>query len=119
VTVLDECTTEEQSSIMRYFCGKRLNAKDSHREMFPVYDGKCLPRKAVNNWVDKLPQGRLKVADDARPGRPVDIPTEATVQRMEELIRTGRRITIDSVFINKETNYKINSFLDIFFFKYL
>jgi hypothetical protein len=30
-----------------------LNAKDIHKEMFPVYGGKCLSRKAVHNWVEK------------------------------------------------------------------
>jgi hypothetical protein len=39
----------------------------------------------------------LKVADSTRPGLPVEIETEATVQRVEELIRADRRITIDSV----------------------
>jgi hypothetical protein len=28
---------------------------------------KCLSPKAVHNWVEKFCQGRLKVADDARP----------------------------------------------------
>jgi transposase len=65
--------------------------------MFPVYGGKCLSHKAVHNWVEKFSQGRSKVADDARPGHPVEIATEATVQRREELIRADRRITIDSV----------------------
>jgi hypothetical protein len=77
-----------------FFCGKTLNAKDIHKEMFPAYGGKCLSRKAVHNWVDKSPQGRSKVAGAARPGRPVEA---ATVQRVEELIRTDRRIAIDSV----------------------
>jgi hypothetical protein len=30
---------------------KGLTAKDIHKEMFPVYGGKCLSRKAVHNWV--------------------------------------------------------------------
>jgi fructose/tagatose bisphosphate aldolase len=49
--------------------------------------------------VEKFTQGLSKVADDAGPGRPVEIATEATVQRVEELIRTGRRITVDRVAI--------------------
>jgi hypothetical protein len=60
-----------------------------------VYGGKCLSRKEVHNWVEKFSQGRLKVADDARAGRSVEIATEATVQRVEELIRADRMITID------------------------
>jgi hypothetical protein len=48
--------------------GKRLNAKDVHKEMFPVYDEKCLSRTAAHKWVEKFIQGRSKVADDARTG---------------------------------------------------
>jgi hypothetical protein len=47
--------------------------------------------------VEKFSQGRSKVADDAQPGCPVETVTEATVQQVEELIRTDKRITIDSV----------------------
>jgi hypothetical protein len=46
---------------------KGPTAKDIHDEMFPVYDGKCLSRTPVHNWVQKFSQGRSKVADDARP----------------------------------------------------
>jgi hypothetical protein len=65
--------------------------------MFPVYGGKCLSHKAIQSWVEKFFQGRSKIADDARPGRPVEIATEATVQRVEELVLADRRIPIDSV----------------------
>jgi hypothetical protein len=33
------------------FCGEMDNAKDIHKEVLPVYGGKCLSRKAVHNWV--------------------------------------------------------------------
>jgi transposase len=55
-----------------------------------------LSHEAVHNWVEKFSEGRLKVADDARLGRPVEIVTKTTVQSMEELIQADRRITIDS-----------------------
>jgi hypothetical protein len=71
---------------------KGLNANDIYKEMFHVYRGKCLSRKAVHNWVKKFFQGFAKVADDARPGRPVETATEATAQRVEELVRADRRI---------------------------
>jgi hypothetical protein len=35
-----------------FFCEEKgLNSKDIHKEMFPIYGGKCLSRKAVHNWV--------------------------------------------------------------------
>jgi hypothetical protein len=37
--------------------GKGLNAKNIHKEMFPVYRGKCLSRKAVHEFFEKFSQG--------------------------------------------------------------
>jgi transposase len=96
-TVLEECATEEQRSVVRFLWAKELSAKDVHEEMCPVYGGKCLSCKAVHNWVEKFYQGRSKVADDARPGRPVEIATEVTQQQLEELVRADRRTTTNSV----------------------
>jgi hypothetical protein len=70
-TVLEGRTTEGQRSVVLFLWARKLNAKDIHKEMFPVYGGKCLSPKAVHNWVDKFSQGRLKVADDARPSAEV------------------------------------------------
>jgi hypothetical protein len=49
-TVLEECTTEEQRSVVHFLWAKGLNAKDIHKEMFSVYVGKCLSFKAVLPW---------------------------------------------------------------------
>jgi hypothetical protein len=40
---------------------KGLNAKDIHKELFPIYGGNCLSRKAVHNWVEILGK---RFADD-------------------------------------------------------
>jgi hypothetical protein len=66
-TVLEVCTTEEQRSVVRFLWAKGPNAKDIHKEMFSVYGGKCLSRKALHNWVEKFSQGRSKNADYVRP----------------------------------------------------
>jgi hypothetical protein len=79
-TVLEKCSTEEQCSVVCVVLWtKGLDAKDIHKEMFPVYGGKCWSRRAVHNWVKKFPQGCLKVADDARPGAKV---AETTIKRL-------------------------------------
>jgi hypothetical protein len=57
-TVLEEYTTEEKSSIVHFLWAKGLSEKDIHNEMFPVYGGKCLSRKVVHNWPEKLSQER-------------------------------------------------------------
>jgi hypothetical protein len=47
-TVLEGCTTEEERSVVRFLLAKGVNAKNVRKEMFPVYGGKCLSRKAVH-----------------------------------------------------------------------
>jgi hypothetical protein len=51
-TVL-EFTTEEQRSVVLFLWARGLNAKDIHKEMFPVYGGMCLSFKMVHIWVEK------------------------------------------------------------------
>jgi hypothetical protein len=53
-TVLDECATKEQRYVVRFLWAKGLCVKDIHKEMFPIYGGKCMSRKAVHNWVAKV-----------------------------------------------------------------
>jgi hypothetical protein len=62
-TVLEECFTEEQCSVVLFFLwSKGLDAKDIQEEMFLVYGGKCLTRNAVHSWVEK--QGKRFFNDE-------------------------------------------------------
>jgi hypothetical protein len=54
-TLLEDYTTKEQRSVVCFLWAKGLNAKDIHKEIFPVYGGKCLSRKAIHNWVANVP----------------------------------------------------------------
>jgi hypothetical protein len=38
----EKYTTKGQRSVLRFLFAKGLNEKDIHKEMFPVYGGKCL-----------------------------------------------------------------------------
>jgi hypothetical protein len=49
-TVLEECASEEQRSVVHFLWAKELNAKDIHKEMFRVCGGNYLRRKAVPPW---------------------------------------------------------------------
>jgi hypothetical protein len=41
-------------SVVPFLWAEGLNAKDIHNEMFPVFCGKCLWRKAVHSWMANL-----------------------------------------------------------------
>jgi hypothetical protein len=51
---------------VRFLSAKGLNAKDVHKEKFPVYGGRCFSPKAFRSWTEKFSQGRSKVADYER-----------------------------------------------------
>jgi hypothetical protein len=45
---------------------KGLNTKDIHKEILPVYGGKCLSHKAVHKWVKKCFADDEEVETEAR-----------------------------------------------------
>jgi hypothetical protein len=57
-TVLEVYTTKDKRYVVRFLWAKGLNASCIYKEMFPVYGGKCLSRKAVHNG----PRNSLKDA---------------------------------------------------------
>jgi hypothetical protein len=61
------------------FCRQKDSMQRIFIKMFPVYGGKCLSRKAIQNRVQEFSQGRSKAADDARPGAEV---AQTTVKRL-------------------------------------
>ena len=61
-----------------------MEAKDIHKEMLPMYGEHCLSRQAVHNWAQKFSEGRTSIEDEHRAGRPVEIATPETLQRVED-----------------------------------
>jgi len=74
-----------------------MEAKDIHKEILPMYGEHCLSRQAVHNWVQKFSEGRTSIEDEHRASRPVEIATPETLQRVEDIIRAERRVTVDAV----------------------
>jgi hypothetical protein len=97
-TMLEECTAKEHCSVVPFLWAKGHSAKDIHKEMFPVYGGKCLSRKALYYWVEKFSQGRSKLADDARSGAEVD---ETTVKRLLYCDGTSVSMLVEDLSRNK------------------
>jgi hypothetical protein len=67
----------QKSGFLLCIFAKGFIATKIHREMFYVYGGKCLSRKAVYKLVEIFSQKRSQVAGDARPGAEV---AETTVK---------------------------------------
>jgi hypothetical protein len=81
--MLEGYTNEEQRSVVPFLRPKGFNANGTHKEMFRIYGGECLSRKAIHKWVEKFSQGSSKIAGDARPGRCVVTVIKAAVLRQQ------------------------------------
>jgi len=93
---LSTCTTIEQRGVVRFLWAKKMEAKDIHKEMQPIYSEHCLSRQAVHNWVQKFSEGRTSIEDELRADQLVEIAMPETLQRIEDIIRTERRVTVDA-----------------------
>jgi hypothetical protein len=70
-----EYAIEEQHSVVHFLWAKALNAKDIHKEKFPVYDGQCLLHKAVQT------ESRNSLKD---PRKSQMMPGQVTLLRLQQ-----------------------------------
>ncbi|UYV84263.1 hypothetical protein LAZ67_X001691 [Cordylochernes scorpioides] len=70
-----------------------------------VYGEKCMDIKNVRKWCREFKEGRINVHDEQRSGRP-SLP-ESTMARIDEMVRTNRRITLEEIEdgLNEDCNH--------------
>ena len=84
--------------VLCVFCGQKIwKQRISTKKCCPLYGEHCLSRQEIHNWVQKFSEGRTSIQDEHRAGRPVEIATPETLQRVEDIIRAERGVTIDAV----------------------
>jgi hypothetical protein len=88
--MLEAYTTEEQRSIVRFLWAKGLNAKDIHKEMFPVYGGKCLSRKVANVSLTTNVESQARKWLRQHPKNFYAAGFDALVKRWDKCISVGR-----------------------------
>jgi len=62
-----------------------------------VYSDECLSRTQVFEWFKRFKEGREEIGDDQRPGRPSTPKTEANNEKVGEIVRPNRRLSIRAV----------------------
>ena len=76
-----------------------------------AYVNDCLSRARVFVWHKRFSEGREIVKDDECPGRPCTSRTEENVEKISQIVRKDRRLSVrmiaESVNIDKDTAWKI------------
>jgi len=58
---------------------------------------KCLSLTQVSEWFRRFKEGREEIGDDQRPGRPTTFKTDANTEKVGEIVRQNRRLSIGAV----------------------
>ncbi|UYV66373.1 hypothetical protein LAZ67_4001480 [Cordylochernes scorpioides] len=91
----------ERSLEQRYaikFCvrlGK--NATETFQMLQKAFKDDCISRSQCGKWHKAFKEGREEVADEPRSGRPTTARTDENVDRVLEVLRTDRRLSIQQI----------------------
>ncbi|GFU05144.1 protein GVQW3 [Trichonephila clavipes] len=91
----------ERSLEQRYaikFCVRlRKNATETFQMLQEAFKDDCISRSQSWKWHKAFKKGREEVADEPRSGRPTIARTEENVDRVREVLRTDRRLSIQQI----------------------
>jgi len=90
-----EYSQEEQHAIIKFFCAKGENCINIHRELVSVCGDSALDYNNVNRWMEKFKKRRVSSTDLPHPGLPSSSCTDASKERVENLILSDRRVTVE------------------------
>ena len=99
-------TIEQRINIK--FCVKLGKTKIETLKMLrDVYGDSSMSRTRVFEWHKRFVEGREDVKDDLKSGRPCTSTTDINIKKVQQLVRTNRRLTIcvtvNKVGMDKET----------------
>ncbi|GFW22262.1 protein GVQW3 [Trichonephila clavipes] len=91
----------ERSLEQRYaikFCVKlRKNETETFQMLQEAFKDDCILRSQSRKWHKAFKEGREEIADEPRSGRPTTTRTEENVDRVREVLRTDRRLSIQQI----------------------
>jgi len=67
---LQDCTIDEQRSVVRFLWAEGVKPVEIHRRVFAQYGHSTRSQRKVYEWVERLKLGRTRVTDEDRSGRP-------------------------------------------------
>ncbi|GFW70552.1 HTH_48 domain-containing protein [Trichonephila clavipes] len=103
---LQNSTIEEQRSVIRFLTVEGEKPAAIHRRMVTVYGEKCVSDKSVvRKWSTRFRAGRESVGDDQRPGQANTVITSDLIDKVDDLVRSDRRVTLRMLALKVNVSY--------------
>lgn len=87
----------EQRANIKFMCRLGKSASETLLALQTVYGDDSLKKTAVYEWFSRFKDGQESLEDESRSGRPSTSRNEGMVERVKQLIRADRRMTIDEL----------------------
>ena len=92
---LQQCTKQEQRSVVRFLFSEGVKPIEINRWMRIQYGDRCMSCTQVYEWTEKFKNCVTSVEDSPRPGPALTAVTEDNIAAVENVIRENRRVTIE------------------------
>ena len=103
--------TSEQRINLKFLVKLGKTPSESLGMLQEVYGDETMSRSRVFEWHKRFKDGREDVEDDSRSGRPSTSRTDDNVERVKQVVRADRRMTVRMIAselgINRDTVWKI------------
>ena len=87
----------EQRGVIRFLLAESVKSCEILSRMQRQYGPFCMSRANFYKRVQAFKDGRKSITDHLRSRRPVAVSTPETVQAVENLIKSDRRVTLDEI----------------------
>lgn len=84
----------EQRSAIKFCLRNEISAAETFRMVQKAFGDEALSRKNVFKWYSEFKDGRERVEDMERPGRPSTSSDEHHIKKIKDLVLANRRLTI-------------------------
>jgi transposase len=85
---------QKQRAIIEFLTKEGCRLSDIQRRLQNVYGDDTIDRSNVHRWMKKFKEGETSNEDKPHSGRPSTTTTDTNRQRVDELIRAERRVTL-------------------------
>ncbi|UYV67491.1 hypothetical protein LAZ67_5000890 [Cordylochernes scorpioides] len=87
----------EQQYAIKFCVRLGKNATETFQMLQKAFKDDCISRSQSGKWHKVFKEGREEVADEPRSGRPTTARTDENMDRVLEVLRTDRRLSIQQI----------------------
>lgn len=97
--------TVEKRAVIKYFHIKGYSPQEIHAEMVDTLGEDAPSYSMVKRWCAEFSRGRESTSDAPRPGRPVEVVTDAMIAAVENMVMHDRRCTLRHIASTLDLSY--------------